>query len=81
MAAVLALIGANKLDPRRWPPDIPLPVASRDDLKNVEDIAAFDLVMMATAVLFLHELKHVDFHAKHAAGKPRPSRLAEEELL
>ena len=36
--------------------------------------------MMATAVLFLHELRHVKFHADHMAGYPRPTDFAEEEL-
>ena len=41
-------------------------------------MVVFDLVMMATAVLFLHELKHVEFHAEHATGTPRPEKLAED---
>ena len=35
---------------------------------------------MSVTVLFLHELKHVEFHAKNAAGTPRPKNLAEEKL-
>ena len=80
MAAVVELIGAEELDRQRWPPDIPLPVESSEELTNTEDIATFDLVMMAISVLFLHELKHVEFHAQHAAGIPRPEKFAEEEL-
>ena len=78
--AVLTLIGAVKLDPERWPDDIPLPVESRDDLVDSQDIAVFDLVMMAISVVFLHELKHVEFHAEHDAGNPRPNKPADEEL-
>ena len=80
MAAVVTLISAVKLDPERWPDDIPLPVDSRDKLLDSQDFAAFDLVMMAISVLFLHELKHVEFHAQHDAGIPRPEKPAEEEL-
>ena len=78
--AVTTLIGAEELDPARWPPDIPLPTDSRTALAETQDMLVFDLVMMATAVLFLHELKHVEFHAEHANGTPRPEKLAEEEL-
>ena len=74
--AVKTLIRAKKLDCRRWPPDIPLPDKSREDLANCQDRAAYDLVMMATSVLFLHELKHIEFFAEPDAGIPR----AEEEL-
>jgi len=80
IGAVTALIGAAELDPARWPPDIPLMVDSRAKLTKAQDMVVFDLVMMATAVLFLHELKHVEFHAEHATGTPRPEKLAEEEL-
>ena len=80
LEAVVTLIGAVELDPERWPDDIPLPVESRDDLVDSQDIAVFDLVMMAISVVFLHELKHVEFHAEHDAGNPRPERPADEEL-
>ena len=80
IAAVLDLIEGNVLDPQMWPPDIPSPFESREDLEDPQDIAAFDLVIMATAVLFLHELKHVEFHARHTAGNPRPDSPAVEEL-
>ena len=78
--AVTALIDADELDPTRWPPDIPMPVCSRTDLSHTQDKVVFDLVIMAIAVLFLHELKHVQFHAEHAAGVLRPKKLADEEL-
>lgn len=78
--AVMTLIAANELTCKAWPPDIPLPQAeSREDLTDPQDKAVYDLVMMATSVLFLHELKHVEFDAEDDAGNPRPQR-AEEEL-
>ena len=76
MAAVATLIDAKEFDSRRWPCDIPLPVKSRQDLACDQDRAAYDLVMMATSVLFLHELKHVEFFADPNANILR----AEEEL-
>ena len=80
MAAVMVLIGADELDSERWPPDIPLPFITRATLRDPQDIAAFDLVMMAISVLFLHELKHIEFHAQHDKGNLRPEKQAEEEL-
>jgi hypothetical protein len=80
LAAVATLIGASEMDPAKWPPDSPQPVACRSELSDPEDVAVYDLVMMATAVLFLHELKHVEFHAQHRRGSARPGRPDEEEL-
>ena len=76
MAAVMTLLSANKLDCKRWPDDIPLPVKSCEDWTDKQNIAAFDLVMMAISVLFLHELKHVEFFAEPDTGILR----AKEEL-
>lgn len=36
--------------------------------------------MFATAVAFLHELRHVKFHKDHVNGQPRPANPADEEL-
>lgn len=80
MGAVGELIDKSKVESERFPEEIPEPVESRTDLRNSQDIAVFDLVMMAIGVLFLHELKHVEFHAQHAEGIKRPRVLAEEEL-
>lgn len=42
-----------------WPAYIPTPEDGRPS--DVENAAAFDLIIMATAYIFLHELKHVIF--------------------
>ena len=80
MEAVMTLIAAKKLDPEQLPPDISLPFKPRKNLAYPQETAAFDLVMMAISVLFLHELKHVEFHAEHDVGNPRPQKPAVEEL-
>lgn len=80
LAAVAALIRADASDAIAWPPDVPRPVASRTELSDPQAVLVFDLVVMATAVIFLHELKHMEFHAKYVDGIPRPENLAEEEL-
>ena len=63
-----------------WPPDIPEPVASRDDLSNDQHKLVYDIVIMATAVLFLHELRHAKFDRDDHNGISRPLRREEESL-
>lgn len=48
-----------------WPDDIPLPEDGKS--KNIELSVVFDLVLIATAYVFLHELKHVIFSAENNA--------------
>lgn len=57
-----------------WPVGIPKPEDGKP--KNIEQAAVFDLVLMATAYVFLHELKHVIFEAEGNA----PADRAEEEM-
>ncbi len=78
---IAQIIEADTLDETLWPPDIPKPVASRDDLQSIEDKAVFDLIMMTTSVAYLHELRHVKFHRDHANGSLRPTDPAEEEMM
>ena len=78
--SVLHLIKGNVVDERLWPPDIPKPVRSRDDLSSTEHKAAHDLAFMTIAVAFLHELRHVKFHRDHVNGIMRPTNPAEEEM-
>lgn len=44
-----------------WPQDVPRPEADRETLGSHQEMAAFDLVCLATAYVFLHELRHVKF--------------------
>ncbi|CAI8817139.1 phage exclusion protein Lit family protein [Methylococcus capsulatus] len=44
-----------------WPQDVPRPESERNALNNHQEMAAFDLVCLATAYVFLHELRHVKF--------------------
>lgn len=80
ISAVNRLLCMNEADLKYWPQDIPKPVICRNELTSNQDKVVFDLVTMATAALFLHELKHVKFHADHADGNARPESQAEEEL-
>lgn len=45
-----------------WPAGIPKPEEGKP--KDTEQAAVFDLVLMATAYVFLHELKHVIFESE-----------------
>lgn len=44
-----------------WPQDVPRPEADRETLGSHQEMVAFDLVCLATAYVFLHELRHVKF--------------------
>lgn len=57
-----------------WPVGIPEPEDGKP--RNIEQAAVFDLVLMATAYVFLHELKHVIFKSEGNA----PQDLLKEEM-
>ncbi|MBQ0780902.1 MAG: hypothetical protein KBT79_08870 [Thalassolituus oleivorans] len=57
-----------------WPPNIPNPEHGKP--KNKELSVVFDLTLMATAHVFLHELKHVIFQAEGDA----PKKATDEEI-
>lgn len=59
-----------------WPQDVPLPEAERDTLGSHQEMAAFDLVCLATAYVFLHELRHVIF----LSDGDHPADRREEEI-
>ena len=80
VVSIARIIEEKTLEEAVWPPDIPEPVDSRDDLSDIQDKAVYDLVIMATAVMFLHELRHAKFHRDHSNGIPRPIRREEERL-
>lgn len=48
-----------------WPEDIPKPTAGRP--QDTQHAAFFDLTLIATAYIFLHELKHIIFAAEEDA--------------
>lgn len=50
-----------------WPAGIPKPEEKKPI--DIEQAAVFDIVLMATAYVFLHELKHVIFEAEGNAPK------------
>lgn len=57
-----------------WPEAVPNPENGKPT--NLEQAVVFDLILMATAYIFLHELKHVIFEAE----KNAPSDVVEEEM-
>jgi hypothetical protein len=59
--AVKELNTAFHEDDFEWPADIPEPEKARPS--DAERAAVYDLTCMATAYVFLHELKHVMFYA------------------
>jgi hypothetical protein len=76
LLAARALEGAESSDALAWPAPIPEPQADKSAIADVQDQAAFDLVMIATAYAFLHELRHV----WHYRQPSRPSDWTEEEI-
>lgn len=75
-AVARALRDTSRPDEIAWPPDIPKPTDDRESLGDPQDVAAFDLVLLATAFVFLHELHHLIL----AKAEQRPADLAEEEM-
>jgi hypothetical protein len=59
-----------------WPQDVPRPEANRETLGSHQEMAAFDLVCLATAYVFLHELRHVKF----LSDGDYPADRREEEI-
>lgn len=60
-------------DKEDWPEGIP-PIQKDKAGMNIEEQAAFDLTMIATAYVLLHEVRHVEF----TAAGTRPTRSEEE---
>lgn len=59
-----------------WPQDVPRPEANRETLGSQQEMAAFDLARLATAHVFLHELRHVKF----LSDGDYPADRREEEI-
>jgi len=75
LATVEDLLKASSLDDVNWPSDIPQQQADKTGF-DTEQQATFDVTMIATAYLLLHELKHVMFSADDAHRPEAP----QEEL-
>jgi hypothetical protein len=56
-----------------WPNGVPRPQADKRGF-NIEQQGAFDLIMIATAYVLLHEFRHVKFYV----DRNRPARPREE---
>lgn len=56
-----SMVLAANADEVAWPSGIPMPLADRTSLADKQDRATFDLVCLATAYAFFHELRHVMF--------------------
>ena len=76
LAAAQTLLAADASDNVPWPDDIPQPTVERSLLSSVQAKVAFDLVLLATAFVFLHELRHVLLDGEET----RPKVPAEEEM-
>jgi peptidase U49-like protein len=62
---------------RFWPPGLPRPQVDKQGLSH-EQQAAFDLTMIATAYLLLHEVRHLIFNADDSRPPPRDEELASD---
>ena len=63
----------DREDGARWPDDVPRPDADAQSFDKVTK-AAFDLTMIATAYVFLHELRHVIYAASGIGQRTRLRR-------
>ena len=79
-ASIAQIIEKETLEEATWPPDIPKPTDLPDHLSDHQDKAVYDLVNIATAVMFLHELRHVKFARDNSNGICRPVPREEERL-
>ena len=70
------LIESPSLTMVEWPQEVPCPQADKKGL-SLEQQATFDIIMIATAYLLLHEMKHVIFNKN---SESRPEKSSEEEM-
>lgn len=75
MVAVKALGSAPTLDDFEWPSEVPYPKEGIV-FRNIEDKAAYDLICMAGAYVFLHEIRH----AQLEQCADRPANVLDEEV-
>jgi len=68
-----ALLTLENVEDFKWPDGLPIPAAERP--ANEQDALVYDLICMATAYIFLHEIQHIRFSS--AAETPSPHQ---EEL-
>lgn len=71
---VFELSESNNLDTYSWPSVVPKPWEGRP--LDAEGAAAFDLICMSGAYVFLHEMKHIAFSEdSNVPDKPRDEEL------
>lgn len=75
MDAVKTLESALTLDDFEWPEGVPYPKEGIT-FRNIEDKAAYDLICMAGAYVFLHEIRH----AQLEQCADRPTNVLDEEV-
>ena len=86
LAKARAFRVATDLDAEAWPKGVPEP-SEKNEFDNAQDKAAFDLLCIAGAYFFLHEIQHVRFE-REGNKPPNPrdeehacDRFAREFLL
>jgi len=74
--AARTLIHIGSQDDFEWPDDVPRPYNNRN-ASDITEKAISDLICIATAYVFLHEMRHVQL----GQDDQRPAELFEEEML
>ncbi|MBZ0221177.1 MAG: hypothetical protein K8I01_12195 [Candidatus Methylomirabilis sp.] len=77
ISSVLNLADLECIDDFQWPENIPLPIGKPKDL---EGSLVFDLLCMAAAYCFLHELQHVIINASGEEIKPTEEEMRCDEF-
>jgi Peptidase U49 len=75
LARARAFRNTTDLDAEPWPDGVPEP-SERNEFDNAQDKAAFDLLCIAGAYIFLHEIQHVRFERE--GNKPPNPRDQED---
>lgn len=79
--AAESLRSLSDLDAFAWPQGIPRLEALANGPLPVQDRAAFELTCIASAFVFLHELRHIMFNqGGHAPGSPNDEEIACDEF-
>lgn len=76
IANAQSIISVDQLDERYWPHDLVRRTDDRQAL-SYQDKAVFDLICIALAFMFLHELRHLMYEV----DKNRPENCKDEEQL
>ncbi len=76
LSAARRLLNAPNRDSSYWPEGIPKPTNDRESFASIQEVVAYDLTAIATAYIFLHEVRHCIY----TEAGDRPSLRAQEEL-